>query len=526
MRGFLWIGEKRIGPKPLFPVPARSYSDATLSRQRQTIMNGAPDSIRRFVPTIAAIALAASLAACATPGHIAPQARPVDISTVLPQPSAPVSVADTWWTAYGDPALDALVVRGLSGNPTLAVVRARVEHASAEVGEADAQRQPHVDATADIARQRFTGTGLYSPLVAGTSQTTADLGLRGSWEIDVFGKRRALLDAAIGSQRAAEADFQAARVLLAANIVHQYVQLARLGDQREVLARALAQRQEVLALLRQRVDAGLDTAVELRQGEGAVPEIRVALDQVDEQAEIARDALAALTGQGPDALRSLSPRLAVVKAVPLPDDIPADLLGRRADITAARWRVESATQDLKAARAEFYPSVNLLAFAGFTSIGLDNLLHADSRQLGAGPALSLPIFDAGRLRANYKSKSTDVDGAVETYNTAVLEALRDTADALASVRHTDVQRADQARALDSAEQAYDLAAQRYGNGLGSYLTVLAAETNVLAQRRIDADLKAKALDSQAQLARALGGGYVQGNVAGAQSQVAIAGASR
>jgi NodT family efflux transporter outer membrane factor (OMF) lipoprotein len=480
-------------------------------------MNHALRQTRRIAPAIVTLALAATLAACATPGHVAPQARPVDIPAVLPRPAAPVAIGDTWWTAYGDATLDALVARGLSGNPSLAVVRTRVERASAAVGEADAQRQPRVDANADATRERFTGTGLVSPRVAGSSQTIADLGLRGSWEIDVFGKRRALLDAAIGSQRAADADFQAARVLLAANIVHQYVQLARLVDQRAILARTLAQREEVLALVRQRVDAGLDTAVELRQGEGAVP---------DEQAEIARDALAALTGQGPDALRGLSPRLSVVKAVPLPDDIPADLLGRRADITAARWRVEAATGDLKAARAEFYPSVNLLAFAGFSSIGLDSLLHADSRQLGVGPAISLPIFDAGRLRANYKIKSSDVDGAVETYNAAVIEALRDAADALASVRHVDVQRTEQARALDSAEQAYDLAAQRYGNGLGSYLTVLAAETNVLAQRRVDADLKAKALDSQAQLARALGGGYVRPDAAETQMRVALAGERR
>ena len=485
-------------------------------------MHDAPQSIRRLAATLSAIGLAAALAACATPGHVAPEARPIDVSSVLAQPAAAVDLRDTWWTNYGDPQLDTLVARGLSHNPSLAVVRARVERASAAVGTADAARYPHVDANVDATRQRYSGNGIYSPLIAGTSQTSADIGLRGGWEVDVFGKNRALLDAAIGVQRAADADFQAARVLLAANIVHQYVQLARLGDQHEVLARTLAQRREVLALVRQRVDAGIDTAVELRQGEGAVPEIKVALDQVDEQAETARNALAALTGQGPEATRGLAPRLAVVKAVPLPDDIPADLLGRRADITAARWRVEAAAHDLKAARAEFYPSINLLAFAGFSSIGLDNLLHADSRQLGVGPAISLPIFDAGRLRANYKGKAADVDGSVETYNAAVIEALHETADALSAVRHVDVQRAEQAQALERAEQAYDLASQRYGSGLGSYLSVLSAETNVLTQRRIDADLKAQALDAQAQLARALGGGYVQTDWASAQAQVADA----
>ena len=459
----------------------------------------------------AALGIAAALAACATTGGIAPQAKAVELHAVLPRPAAPVSLDDTWWQAYGDLRLDALVARGLGDNPNLAIVRTRIARAEAAVGDADAQRKPRVDAKADVTRERFSADGPYPPPLAGTARTSGDLALTGSWELDVFGKRRALLDAAIGSQRAAEADFQAARVLLASNIVRQYVQLARLTDEREILARSLAQRQEILALIRQRVDAGLDTAVELRQGEGAVPEIKVALDDVDEQAEIARHALAALTGQGPDALRGLAPQLAAVHAVPLPDDVPADLLGRRADITAARWRVESATRDLNAAHAEFYPSINLLAFAGYSSIGLDNLLHAGSRQLDVGPALSLPIFDAGRLRANYKAKATDVDGAVETYNAAVLEALRETADALSSIRHAELQRSEQAQALDSAERAYDLAVQRYRNGLGSYLTVLAAETNVLAQRRIDDGLKAKALESQAQLAHALGGGYVAGD---------------
>ncbi len=455
------------------------------------------------------LGFAMALAACATTGGIAPHATALDVHVVLPQAAAPVSLGDTWWQAYGDAQLDALVERGLGDNPSLAIVHTRIERAAAAAAEADAQRQPRVDAGASVTRERFSADGAYPPPLAGSTQTLGDLALTGRWELDVFGKRRALLDAAIGSQRAAEADFQAARVLLAADIVRQYVQLARLTDQREVLARSLAQREEILALIRQRVDAGLDTAVELRQGEGAVPEIEVALDDTDEQSEIARHALAALTGQGPDALRGLAPQLAAVDAVPLPDDVPADLLGRRADITAARWRVESTARDMDAARAEFYPSINLLAFAGYTAIGLDNLLHAGSRQLGVGPALSLPIFDAGRLRANYRSKATDVDGAVESYNAAVIEALRETADALSSVRHVQAQRHEQAQARDSAERAYELAIERYRNGLGSYLTVLAAETNVLAQRRAGDDLKARALDAQAQLAHALGGGYVQ-----------------
>lgn len=132
-----------------------------------------------------------------------------------------------------------------------------------------------------------------------------------------------------------------------------------------------------------------------------------------------------------------------------------------------------------------------------------------SRQYGFGPALRRPLFDAGRLRANYKGKAADVDSAVEAYNGAVIDALHEAADALTSVQSIEGQLREQALALASAESAYELALQRYRAGLGSYLTVLTAETNVLAQRKTDNDLKARALDSQALLARALGGGYVE-----------------
>jgi len=344
-------------------------------------------------------------------------------------------------------------------------------------------------------------------VLAGSTANSGSLLVTGSWEIDAFGRQRAALDTAVGQQRATEADYQAARVLLASNIVRQYVQLARLDDQREVLERSLAQREEILGLTRQRVAGGLDSTVELRLGEGAVPEIRAQIVAVDGQRALSRHALAALSGQGPDALADWAPRLSRVRLLPLPAAVPADLLGRRADITAARWRIEAAAKDLQAARAEFYPSINLVAFAGFTSIGLGQLVEAGSRQYGIGPALRLPIFDAGRLRANYRGKAADVDAAVETYNDAILDALHETADALSSLQSVEHQQREQALALASANDAYALALQRYRAGLGSYLSVLTAETNVLAQRSADSDLKAKALDSQALLAHALGGGY-------------------
>jgi NodT family efflux transporter outer membrane factor (OMF) lipoprotein len=196
-----------------------------------------------------------------------------------------------------------------------------------------------------------------------------------------------------------------------------------------------------------------------------------------------------------------------VRAVPVPGVVPADLLGRRADIVAARWRVEAATHDVASARAQFYPNVNLVAFVGLSSIGFNRFFEPGSEQYGFGPAISLPIFESGRLRANLSGKSADLDVAIESYNGNVIDAVHDVADQITSARSIERQQSQQAEALASAESAYDAATQRYRAGLSTYLTVLNAETNVLTQRRSTVDLRARVLDSQMLLVRALGGGY-------------------
>jgi NodT family efflux transporter outer membrane factor (OMF) lipoprotein len=457
---------------------------------------------------LAAVAAAALiLVACASPAGIAPSAKTLDSASLTPGGTQTPEVASDWWKAYGDPALDELVERTLRDSPTLATAQARVHLAQAAVDANRAAQGPDVGAGFDATRERFPEKSLYPPPLGGSYQTMSTLQLSGTWEIDIFGRQRAALEAALGTERAAEADAQAARLLLATNVVREYVLLARDVEQRDVQQRTLAQRSEVLSIIRQRVDAGLDTNVELRLGEGNLPESRQRIEFLNEQMALTRHALAALSGQGPNALDALTPHLNTVQLVPLPDNVPADLLGRRPDITAARWRIEAATQDMQSARAEFYPSVNLIAFAGWSAIGLENLLQAGSRQFGIGPAIRLPIFDSGRLRANLSGKAVDVDAAVAAYNGAVLEALHDVADPIASLQSIARQQIEQAQAQASAESAYDLAIQRYRAGLGTYLIVLNAEDNVLTQRRSGVDLKARALDAQAQLSRALGGGY-------------------
>lgn len=458
-------------------------------------------------PHLAALAAALLLAGCANLTGIEPQAQLRDPASLSLPADAQASVPTQWWRGFGDAQLDRLVDQALADNPNLRVAQARLARARAASEVAGAALLPQVNGSVEATTQRYTENGMIPPPLAGATSTSATLQLGASWELDFFGKNRAQLESALGAARAAQADTDAARILLASNVTRAYFQLAKANEQLAVAQRTLAQREEALRLVRDRVNAGLDTNLELRQSEGSLPEARQQLEAVQEQASLARNALAALVGQPNTQVVSTEPRLASVQPLAAAAVIPANLLGQRADVAAARWRVEAAGQDIRNAKAQFYPNINLVAFAGLSSIGLGNLLDAGSRQYGVGPAIHLPIFEGGKLRANLRGKTADYDAAVESYNATVIEAIHEVGDQLASAQSIVRQQVEQRQAQGAAEAAYDIAVQRYKAGLGNYLNVLTAENAVLAQRRLAVDLAARALDTQVGLARALGGGY-------------------
>ena len=284
-----------------------------------------------------------------------------------------------------------------------------------------------------------------------------------------------------------------------------YVGLARLIAQRQLAGLNLQQRQALLGLVRERVAAGLDTRVEEAQAEGALPEMQVQMEALDEQITLARRQLAVLTGQPPQALEVLSPHLDRLQAGPVPQALGLDLLGRRPELWASRWRVEAALQGVNAARTEFYPNINLTAFAGFNALNLSHVLSAGSLQYGVSPAIRLPLFEGGRLRAQLRGREAELDAAIAQYNRALLDAVREAGDAVASLQSVDRQHPLQAQALASAHTARQLAEERFKAGIGNFLTVLGTETQVLSQQRLATDLRARQLEVRLNLLAALGG---------------------
>jgi NodT family efflux transporter outer membrane factor (OMF) lipoprotein len=193
--------------------------------------------------------------------------------------------------------------------------------------------------------------------------------------------------------------------------------------------------------------------------------------------------------------------------VAIPANLPADLLGHRADLVAARWRVEAASKDIVSAKTEFLPNVSLGILAAQAASGSDNLFSSRARFWQVLPAVSLPIFDGGRLRANLSGKDAEYDLAVAQYNKTLVGALNEVADDLSGLDSVGTQIQAQQRAQDAAQQAYDLSQLRYKAGVGSYLESLVVRQQLLEAQQRMASLKAQQVDTSVQLIQALGGGF-------------------
>jgi NodT family efflux transporter outer membrane factor (OMF) lipoprotein len=447
-----------------------------------------PVSARRMraVPLVMGLLLGGCISSHYAPPKERALENPADLG--LSGPRAPVADAE-WWVAYRDPQLDRLLREALADNPTLAQSLARVREAQSETAAVHADSWPQINYDASEIRRRFSQHDPIPAPYGGSQRWDGSQGFNLSWDLDFWGRQASLVAQAGTRAEAAALDSAGARLSIAGAVVRSYLELDRAYALADVAERTEQQRQQILAITQRRFKGGLDTRVELRQAEGAVEDIRVDLTQIEGERDRVVHLLAALSGQGATAHGKIErPRLRADTVLVLPDSLPFDLLARRPDVLAAHSRIVSSRAGLAAAKAAFYPDINLLAFAGTEAIGFDNLFHSGSRTFGVGPELHLPIFDAGKLRANYRGRAADVDLAVSTYNQTVLEAVQQTADQISDIAALDSGLQRQQRSLDAAEDALRLATDRYQAGLTTYLTVLTTETEVLSARRRRVDL--------------------------------------
>jgi NodT family efflux transporter outer membrane factor (OMF) lipoprotein len=466
---------------------------------------------RRLACLLTASAL---LGGCAGFQPIAPQTQPIDKLAL----SMPASInqsqdawpRDDWWLAYGDPQLNKLMQQALADSPSLATAQARLARAQAALGASRAAEAPQVNGSVDVNYGRQSANYLLPkpPLGPGGEYITqGQAALSFGYDLDLWGRNATLIRSAEAQQKAAGFDLAAARLALTTSIARAYVQLSGQHEAEDVLRATLEQRQAVRKLAQQRASSGLDTQVDVKQAEASEASLRVEQEQLITAMKITRLQLAVLAGQMPAQAETITRPTLSDQPLTLPRTLPLDLLGRRPELAAQRARIEAAIGEADAAKAQFYPNINLAAMIGFQSIGLGQLLTGDSLINSVGPAIRLPIFEGGRLRANYAGKAADIDASIAQYNQSVLNAAQDVAEQL--TRAADLAREEAATrtALAASEEAYRLAMLRYRGGLSPYLNVLTVEAQLLAQRRALAAFKSRREDLQVGLVRALGGGF-------------------
>lgn len=417
---------------------------------------------------------------------------------------------DRWWTAYGDTQLNALVEEALAGSPSVAAAQARIRQARGAAEISGAATQPSVTGQGSLveSKQSYNAGTLRQFLPQGWNDV-GTLAVSADFDLDLWGKNRKALAAATSQAEAAVADVRQAELMLSSNVVSSYFDLARLIERGRALDDAVKARGTLLDLAGRRALQGVDNQAPVRRAEAEIASARAALAANDQQIALRRHALAALLGAGPDRGLSINPTsIAAVPVVGIPVDAGIQLAGRRPDIVAARLRAEAAAKRIDVAKAEFLPDISISGLIGLRALGIGKIFDSGSDYGNVGPAISLPIFQGGRLKGQYRQARGTYDEAVASYNSTVVNALQEVADGLTSRDSAIVQERETQAASTAAAASYDLSDKRFRGGLSNYLDTLNAQTAALDARTSAIDAHFRTLAYEVALKRALGGGFI------------------
>ncbi|HZV98115.1 MAG TPA: efflux transporter outer membrane subunit [Methylophilaceae bacterium] len=417
--------------------------------------------------------------------------------------AAPADNADRgqWWLAYNNAELDALVERATQSSPTLAIALARVKEARAIAGVVDANRRFQLNAGVGPTRIKDSQT-------PATTEWRAQL--NAGYEVDLIGglsdeSRAAKLDA-----EAQEAAYRSVLLALQADVAQQYFAIRALDTELDILRKTVDLRREEVRLVQYRFDVGDTSELDLAKARTELSVVQAEQESVKRSRDQLDHALAVLLGQAP-AQFTLAATPLQAAVVTVPAGLPSDLLERRPDIAQAQRQLAAASARVGAAKAAFFPKLVLTGTAGYESNELSELFKWSSRSWLLGPlvgtALSLPIFDGGRNKANLARTNASYEALVANYRQQVLIGFQDVEDNLSALRTLDKQIGYQNEAIGSARRAAYLAEVRYKNGSASYFEVIDAQRTSLAAERAQSQSLGQRSLASVGLIRALGGGW-------------------
>jgi len=415
--------------------------------------------------------------------------------------------AEQWWHDYRDPQLNLMVARALDHNPSLAVARARVTSARAVLGAERADEGAQIGLATGFNRQRYSSNGFFPPPIGGAWYNDASVQARASYDFDWWGKHRALIAAALGEANARQAEGAQAAQTLAAATVQSYLRLQLLWARQDNVNALMAVQRELVADRKARMAHGLVSQDALDSAQLDLAALGEQAARYDTDIARQREALRALVGGDAQALADLARFQPAPPADALPRELGMELLARRPDLQAARWRVEAQLGRVAASEAAFRPDINLVGSVGLDAVSLGKLLRWPSRTPLAGVTLDLPLFDSGRLKAQLGISRAERDALLAEYNEAVLNAVRDVAIEGATLQGIEREVQTHGAATQASARLAANAEARLRRGLADRASVLQARQTMLRQRDVDLQLLDARLQSQVALVKALGGGY-------------------
>jgi outer membrane protein, multidrug efflux system len=425
----------------------------------------------------------------------------------------PASLADLrWWELFEDEELRALVQAALEANKDLRIAVTRVDQARAQLGVTRAAQFPEIDAGASATTNRFSDTVRPRDQggTTGLLSTTVDL----TFEVDIWGRLRRASEAARAELLASEEARDAVVMTLVSDVATAYLQLRQLDLELETTRRNVESRRGSLQLVRDRFEAGLTTALDLRQAEAELASTAALNPDLERQIAQTENQLSILLGRNPASVSRGRPLTGQTSPPAVPAGLPSALLERRPDIRQVEQTLVAANARIGVAKAAFFPQISLTGFFGVESAALSDLFTGPSRIWQFGPSVTLPIFNAGRNRANLQLTEAQQREALIRYEQAIQQAFREVEDALIAHRKAREGLAEQEAAVRASREALSIAELRYTSGLTSYLNVLDAQRTLLAAEVAESRTLLSQLVAVVQLYRALGGGWDAAQVTG------------
>jgi outer membrane protein, multidrug efflux system len=424
------------------------------------------------------------------------------------------SLANTpWWELFDDPQLQELIRIALQENKDLKIAAERVEEARARYGFVKADLFPAVDVSATAGRLRFNGGSLvHTPEGEATPNQATEtsiysLSANVSWEIDFFGRIRRATEAQKALFLATHEARRSTVLTLVADVAQAYFELGDLDRQLAIARRTIQSRREYVDLARDRFEGGVTPEVDFRQAEAELRRVEVVVFDLERLIALKENQLSVLLGRNPGPLvrgRAVEEHKAPAA---VPAGLPSALLERRPDILEAEQVLAASTADIGQAKALLFPRIALTGGFGFTSTEFDNLFEGPSKAWNIIGNLLQPIFNAGKNKRRVQIAESQQRQTLYAYENTILQALRETEDALVSYRKTGEQRGAQTARVNAERKVLELAEMRYRGGVAAYLEVLDAQRSLFSAELDESQTIGANLVSLVQLYKSLGGGW-------------------